>query len=204
MPSSKNEKSPARIGRCWIERDGKLYHPRLERERLKQEAWKAQQSAKGARAEAARWDAPRMPDACTTDASGIRDGMPGDASSSSSSSSSASASAEDCTERALSLVTSPRAIDFELSPGQLQAAVPGLVGAWNNIAAEHPPFVAVTVRSVALGVSPSRVNQLRHAGLRQLREVIGAGGGAGYQLGSTRGGPTGYITRGQQSGSGSN
>lgn len=34
-----------------------------------------------------------------------------------------------------------------LSPGQLQASVPGLVGAWNNIAAVSPPFVAVTVRS---------------------------------------------------------
>ncbi len=37
--------------------------------------------------------------------------------------------------------------DYELSPGQLQAAVPGLVGAWNNIAASVQPFVAVTLRS---------------------------------------------------------
>jgi hypothetical protein len=36
---------------------------------------------------------------------------------------------------------------LELSPGQLQAAVPGLVGAWNNIAACSPPFVEATFRS---------------------------------------------------------
>lgn len=36
----------------------------------------------------------------------------------------------------------------ELSPGQLQAAVPGLVGAWNNLCAvEGSPFQPVTVRS---------------------------------------------------------
>jgi uncharacterized protein YdaU (DUF1376 family) len=37
---------------------------------------------------------------------------------------------------------------FELSPGQLQAAAPGLIGAWSNIAAiDGQPFTAVTVRS---------------------------------------------------------
>ncbi len=37
---------------------------------------------------------------------------------------------------------------IDLSPGQLQAAVSGLVGAWNNICAvEGQPFVAVNVRS---------------------------------------------------------
>lgn len=44
---------------------------------------------------------------------------------------------------ALALVHPP----LELSPGQLQAAVPGLVGAWNNIAACSPPFVEATFRS---------------------------------------------------------
>lgn len=32
---------------------------------------------------------------------------------------------------------------YDLSPGQLQAAAPGLIGAWNAIAASAPPFVAV-------------------------------------------------------------
>jgi hypothetical protein len=37
---------------------------------------------------------------------------------------------------------------LELSSGQLQAAVPGLVGAWNNLCAvEGSPFQSVTVRS---------------------------------------------------------
>lgn len=45
---------------------------------------------------------------------------------------------------ALTLVPAPV---LELSPGQLQAAVPGLVGAWNNIAACSPPFVEATFRS---------------------------------------------------------
>lgn len=44
---------------------------------------------------------------------------------------------------ALVLVPPP----LELSPGQLQAAVPGLVGAWNNVVAVSPPFVEATFRS---------------------------------------------------------
>jgi uncharacterized protein YdaU (DUF1376 family) len=37
---------------------------------------------------------------------------------------------------------------FDLSPGQLQAAAPGLIGAWNNLAAsDGQPFKDVTVRS---------------------------------------------------------
>lgn len=44
----------------------------------------------------------------------------------------------------LALVRQP----VELSPGQLQAAVPGLVGAWNNLCAvEGSPFKPVSVRS---------------------------------------------------------
>lgn len=220
----------ARIGRCWIERDGKLYHPRLERERAKQALWKAE----GARGGHAKWGTDsqdhhetrrqRLAAArakgthttaewvdmlrilgnacvrCQTPGDIVKDHIiplyqggddsidnlqplcrrcssskgpeaidfRGDAwttrtptptttrtptetvgvacSSSSSSSSSASASAEEPKERALSLVTSPR-VDLELSSGQIQAAVPGLVGAWNNIAGGQSPFVAVTVRS---------------------------------------------------------
>jgi uncharacterized protein YdaU (DUF1376 family) len=129
----------ATIGPCWLERDGKLYHPRLERERDKQQAWKAEQASKAKAAADARWDAQRMRDASHA-------GMLADASSSSSSFASASASAEEPNERALSLVTTPRE-GLELSSGQLQAAVSGLVGAWNNVAATLPQFTAVTIRS---------------------------------------------------------
>ncbi len=42
----------------------------------------------------------------------------------------------------------PSPVGLELSNGQLQAAAPGLVGAWNNVCAvDGSPFVAVTCRS---------------------------------------------------------
>jgi uncharacterized protein YdaU (DUF1376 family) len=48
----------------------------------------------------------------------------------------------------LTLVAREPGLPIDLSPGQLQAAVPGLVGAWNNLCAvDGSPFQAVTVRS---------------------------------------------------------
>lgn len=75
---------------CFKEQDGRLIHPRLEREREKQEQFRRRQSDKGANGAAARWrkamaqassgHAPAMAQASSGHALGNAQAMPGDSS----------------------------------------------------------------------------------------------------------------------------
>jgi uncharacterized protein YdaU (DUF1376 family) len=56
----------------------------------------------------------------------------------------------------------PKAVEsspIEYSPGQIRASMPGLVGAWNNVAAAHPPLAAVTADKVGAAASRALARQ---------------------------------------------
>ena len=138
---------PAVAGK-WREQDGRLVNPRQERERKGRDAYRELKATAGRTGAVQRWHSHRSangkPMAQPSPENGTAIGLP----MANDSDLQVHVQPQHVHRDSLALVSDARARPrLELSPGQLQAAVPGLVGAWNTQAASVPPFVAVTIRS---------------------------------------------------------
>ncbi len=122
----------------WMERDGRLVNARQEAERVVTGDISQKRREAGRKGAAAKWQTHGKRSDCQM----ANDGHTHN-----------NTVQNTTTERELTLslvarAPSPAIGAIELSPGQLQAAVPWLVGAWNNLCAlDGSPFKPVTVRS---------------------------------------------------------
>lgn len=127
----------------WAEVDGRLVNQRQERERKGRDAYREGRAEAGRRGASKRWLSHSV-----ANGSAITQPLAEPMANDSDLHPQSQVQPQEREQKTLSLVVAGgRAPLIELSPGQLQAAVPGLVGAWNNIAAVVPPFVAVAFRS---------------------------------------------------------
>lgn len=125
----------------WFEHEGRLMNGRQERERQGRDAFRDARSAAGKRGASQRWQSHS-----TANGKAIAQPMAQPMANDSDPHPHPQVHPQESEQKTLTLVAGasvpPSAV--ELSTGQLQAAVPGLVGAWNNIAAVVSPFVAVS------------------------------------------------------------